>query len=56
MFVDGMAAILPHARACKVPLAIEPLHPMYAADRGCISLLSEALDLVRRSSAKAPAS
>ena len=29
----------------KVPLAIEPLHPMYAADRGCISLLSEALDL-----------
>jgi sugar phosphate isomerase/epimerase len=45
MFADGMVAILPHARAAKVPLAIEPLHPMYAADRGCISLLSEALDL-----------
>jgi sugar phosphate isomerase/epimerase len=45
MFADGMAAILPHARAAQVPLAIEPLHPMYAADRGCISLLSEALDL-----------
>src|SRR2546423_1091702 len=45
MFADGMAAILPHARAAKVPLAIEPLHPMYAADRGCISLLAEALDL-----------
>ena len=45
MFADGVAAILPHARAAKVPLAIEPLHPMYAADRGCISLLSEALDL-----------
>src|SRR3954453_9317709 len=45
MFADGMAAILPHARAAKVPLAIEPLHPMYAADRACISLLSEALDL-----------
>jgi len=45
MFADGMAAILPHARASKVPLAIEPLHPMTAADRGCISLLSEALDL-----------
>jgi sugar phosphate isomerase/epimerase len=45
MFADGMAAILPHARAAKVPLAIEPLHPMVAADRGCISLLSEALDL-----------
>ena len=45
MFADGMTAILPHARASKVPLAIEPLHPMTAADRGCISLLSEALDL-----------
>ncbi len=45
MFADGMAAILPAARAAKVPLAIEPLHPMYAADRACISLLSEALDL-----------
>ena len=39
MFADGMAAILPAARAANVPLAIEPLHPMYAADRGCISLL-----------------
>jgi sugar phosphate isomerase/epimerase len=45
MFFDGMAAVLPHARACKVPLAIEALHPMYAADRGCISTLAEALDL-----------
>jgi sugar phosphate isomerase/epimerase len=45
MFADGMATVLPHARAAKVPLAIEPLHPMVAADRGCVSLLSEALDL-----------
>ena len=45
MFADGMAAVLPHARAARVPLAIEPLHPMVAADRGCISLLSQALDL-----------
>src|SRR3954454_17647998 len=44
-YAEGMAAILPHARACGVALAVEPLHPMYAADRGCISLLSEALDL-----------
>src|SRR3954447_5284201 len=28
MVADGLAAILPHARAAKVPLAIEPLHPM----------------------------
>ena len=42
---DGIAAILPHARAAKMPLAIEPLHPIYAADRSCISTLDEALDL-----------
>ena len=45
MVRDGLAAILPHARACKVPLAIEPLHPMYAADRSCINTLAQALDL-----------
>jgi sugar phosphate isomerase/epimerase len=45
MFADGMAAVLPHARAAKVPLAIEPLHPMVAADRGCISTLGQALDI-----------
>jgi sugar phosphate isomerase/epimerase len=42
---DGLAAILPHARANKVPLAIEPLHPMYAGDRSCVSTLAQALDL-----------
>lgn len=42
---DGIAALLPHARAAKVPLAIEPLHPMYAADRACVNTLAHALDL-----------
>jgi sugar phosphate isomerase/epimerase len=28
-----------------VPLAIEPLHPMQAADRACINTLEQALDL-----------
>jgi sugar phosphate isomerase/epimerase len=42
---DGLAAILPHARAAGVPLALEPLHPMYAADRCCISTLKQANDL-----------
>jgi sugar phosphate isomerase/epimerase len=41
----GLAAILPHARAAGVPLALEPLHPMYAADRCCISTLGQANDL-----------
>jgi sugar phosphate isomerase/epimerase len=42
---DGIAAILPYARQAAVPLAIEPLHPMYAADRACINTLAQALDL-----------
>jgi sugar phosphate isomerase/epimerase len=42
---DGVAAILPQARAAGVPLAIEPLHPMYAADRACVNTLDQALDL-----------
>jgi sugar phosphate isomerase/epimerase len=45
MVADGLAALLPHARASRVPLAIEPLHPMYAADRACVNTLAHALDL-----------
>src|SRR5687767_15815007 len=30
---DGIAEILPEARKAGVPLAIEPLHPMQAAER-----------------------
>jgi sugar phosphate isomerase/epimerase len=45
MVRDGLAAVLPHARAANMPLAIEPLHPMYAADRSCVNTLSQALDL-----------
>ncbi|HEX9183690.1 MAG TPA: sugar phosphate isomerase/epimerase family protein [Burkholderiales bacterium] len=42
---EGIAAILPEARAAGVPLAIEPLHPMQAADRACVNTLEQALDL-----------
>src|SRR5207248_923609 len=45
MVAEGIAAILPHDRTAKMPLAIEPLHPMYAADRACVSTLAQALDL-----------
>ncbi len=45
MVADGIAAVLPYARACKVPLALEPLHPMFAADRACVTTLGEALDI-----------
>jgi sugar phosphate isomerase/epimerase len=42
---DGLAELLPYARAASVPLAIEPLHPMYAADRACVNTLKHANDL-----------
>ncbi|MEP6873446.1 MAG: sugar phosphate isomerase/epimerase family protein [Burkholderiales bacterium] len=42
---DGIAATLDYARGVGMPLAIEPLHPMYAADRACVNTLEQALDL-----------
>jgi sugar phosphate isomerase/epimerase len=42
---DGIAAVLPEARKAGVPLAIEPLHPMQAAERACINTLEQALDI-----------
>jgi sugar phosphate isomerase/epimerase len=45
MVAEGLAAILPHARTRNMPLAIEPLHPMYAADRACVNTLGQTLDL-----------
>ena len=39
---EGIAAILPEARAAGVPLAIEPLHPMQAAERACVNTLEQA--------------
>jgi len=42
---DGIGAVLDHARSCGVPLAIEALHPMYAADRACVNTIAQANDL-----------
>jgi sugar phosphate isomerase/epimerase len=42
---DGIGDVLEQARSAGVPLAIEPLHPMYCASRGCVSTLAQALDL-----------
>jgi sugar phosphate isomerase/epimerase len=42
---DGIAELLDYARASRMPLAIEPLHPMYAADRACINTMEQALDV-----------
>ena len=45
---QGIAAILPEARQAGVPLAIEPLHPMQAAERACVNTMEQALDLCER--------
>jgi sugar phosphate isomerase/epimerase len=42
---DGIAATLEYARQVGMPLAIEPLHPMQAAERACINTMEQALDL-----------
>src|SRR3981189_2352597 len=34
---DGVAEMMDYARAAQIPLAIEPLHPAYAADRACVN-------------------
>ncbi|OYW08893.1 MAG: endonuclease [Rhodospirillales bacterium 12-71-4] len=45
MMREGLAKILPDARAAGVTLALEPLHPMTCADRSVLSTLGQALDL-----------
>ncbi|HEY0542053.1 MAG TPA: sugar phosphate isomerase/epimerase [Actinoallomurus sp.] len=42
---DALAELAPYARERGVRLAVEPLHPMYCADRSVISTLKQALDL-----------
>lgn len=39
---DAIAALVPMARQHQVKLAIEPLHPMYAGDRSCVTTLAQA--------------
>jgi sugar phosphate isomerase/epimerase len=45
---DGIAELMDYARQAKLPLAIEPLHPAYAADRACVNTTRQALDICDR--------
>ncbi|MFF7879458.1 sugar phosphate isomerase/epimerase family protein [Streptomyces sp. NPDC007896] len=45
---DALGELGPYAAERGVRLAIEPLHPMYAADRCVVSTLAQALDLAER--------
>lgn len=43
--MEGIAQILPRAAEAGIRMAVEPLHPMYAADRSAINTLAEANDM-----------
>lgn len=45
---DALGDLEPHAAAAGVTLALEPLHPMYAADRAVVSTLGQALDIAEQ--------
>ena len=45
---DAIAEMLDYARQADMPLAIEPLHPAYAADRACVNTTRQALDICDR--------
>jgi sugar phosphate isomerase/epimerase len=48
MVEEEIGILLDYAREVKLPLAIEPLHPMYAADRACVNTTRQALDICDR--------
>ncbi|QVQ53358.1 sugar phosphate isomerase/epimerase [Spiractinospora alimapuensis] len=45
---DGIQALAPYADEHGVRIALEPLHPMFCADRAVLSTLRQALDLAER--------
>jgi sugar phosphate isomerase/epimerase len=47
----GIAELAPYAEARGVRLAVEPLHPMFCADRAVVSTLGQALDLAEQAQA-----
>ena len=45
MAADAVADLVPTAQRLGVRLGIEPMHPLFCADRGVVSTLGDALDL-----------
>lgn len=46
--LDAVAELAQYAREHGVRLGIEPMHPIYAADRGVVSTLAQALDMAEQ--------
>jgi sugar phosphate isomerase/epimerase len=51
--LDGLLEVLPDAERAGVTLGIEPLHPMYAAERSVVVTLKQANDMAERLSSTA---
>ncbi len=47
MVAEGLAALVPYANSAGVKVGLEPLHPMFAAERSVLTTISEALALAR---------
>ena len=50
---EAIAELAPYAEERGVTLSIEPLHPMFAADRAVVSTLDQALDIAEASGSPA---
>jgi len=51
--LDGLLEVLPDAEKAGIILGIEPLHPMYAAERSVVVTLKQANDIVEKLSSPA---
>lgn len=51
MVTDGVAALAPYAHERQVRIGLEPLHPMYAADRSVLNTIDQALGFASHYSA-----
>ena len=54
MVYDGITAVVPYAQERGIKLGIEPLHPMYCADRNVIVTLGQANDFALQLNAAFP--
>ncbi|WP_114854105.1 sugar phosphate isomerase/epimerase [Brachybacterium sp. YJGR34] len=50
---ESIAQLAPYAEQAGVTLSIEPLHPMFAADRAVVSTIDQALDIAEASGSPA---
>jgi sugar phosphate isomerase/epimerase len=47
MVADGIAALVPYARERGVKIGLEPLHPVYTAERSVLVTIGQALEIAK---------